>query len=288
MQLSFRDPHGQLLKSEDRILRFVNAEGTKRLSSFLSSGVAHRLTDTGHLVRTELVKDGEFSDFADLKLYDGLRSQYSAVVEHERINFPNFPYEWSAGMLFEAAELTLNLAREIAYEGFGLKDATPDNILFRWARPVFVDMLSFEPRDARDPTWLPYAQFVRTFLLPLLVNKHFDLTPGQIFLPNRDGLTPEAVYEMCGFLQRLRPPFLTLVTIPKILSRRGSAMELYKPKKSATSEHAQFVLSDLFRRLGRQLRKARPSGTHTSGWTGYAQNNKANSSEYFWMKRCLV
>jgi hypothetical protein len=28
-------------------------------------------------------------------------------------------------------------------EGFGLKDATPYNVLFRGAQPVFVDLLSF-------------------------------------------------------------------------------------------------------------------------------------------------
>lgn len=290
MQLSFRDPHGQLLRSEDRVLRFVNAEGTKRLSSFLASGVAHRLTGTGHLVRTELVNDGLFYDLdlADSKLYDGLRSQYSAVVEHERIDFPNFPYEWSPGMLFEAAELTLKLAREISWEGFGLKDATPDNILFRGPKAVFVDMLSFEPRDERDPTWLPYAQFVRTFLLPLLVNKYFDLTPGQIFLSNRDGLTPEAVYGMCSLLQRVRPPFLTLVTIPTLLGGRGSATELYKPKKSPTPEHAQFILANLFRRLGRQLLAAKPSVTGSSAWTGYEKNNKVTSAGYVEFKKAFV
>jgi hypothetical protein len=53
-----------------------------------------------------------------------------------------------------------------------LKDATPYNMPFRGPRPVFVDWLSFERRDRRDPTWPPYAQFVRTFVLPLLINKH--------------------------------------------------------------------------------------------------------------------
>ena len=49
---------------------------------------------------------------------------------------------------------------------FRTAHGTPYNVLFRGPEPVFVDVLSFECREGGDPTWLPYAQFVRTFLLP--------------------------------------------------------------------------------------------------------------------------
>ena len=71
--------------------------------------------------------------------------------------------------------LTLRLALDLLPEGFGLKDATPYNVLFRGPDPVFVDALSIERRDAGDPTWLAYAQFVRTFVLPLVANRRFGL-----------------------------------------------------------------------------------------------------------------
>ena len=47
-------------------------------------------------------------------------------------------------MLHAAGALTLELAQGALEEGFGLKDATPYNVLFRGSRPVFVDVLSFE------------------------------------------------------------------------------------------------------------------------------------------------
>ena len=82
---------------------------------------------------------------------------------------------------------------DIRDDGIGLKDATPYNILFRGPDPVFIDVLSFERRNPGDPTWLPYAQFVRTFLLPLLANKYFGLGLDQILTTRRDGLEPEEV-----------------------------------------------------------------------------------------------
>ena len=126
------------------------------------------------------------------------------MFEHERIAFQNFPYEWAPEMLYAAGSLTLDLAEEALAEGFGLKDATPSNVIFRGCQPVFVDLLSFEPRDPNDPVWLPYAQFVRTFLLPILASERLGLRLDQIFLTRRDGLEPEEVYRLCGFTQRLR------------------------------------------------------------------------------------
>src|SRR4029453_19305672 len=103
--------------------------------------------------------------------------------------------------------------------------ATPYNVLYRGARPVFIDLLSFERRDSGDPTWLPLAQFSRTFLLPLLVNKYFGIRLDQIFLNHRDGLDAEDIVRLCGPLQKMRPPFFSLVTLPARLSRRPMAQD---------------------------------------------------------------
>jgi len=93
-------------------------------------------------------------------------------------------------MLAQAGFLTLDIAETILNDGFGLKDATPFNILFRWSKPIFVDFLSFERRSLTDALWLAKAQFERTFTLPLIASKHFELGLEQIFIPFRDGLTP--------------------------------------------------------------------------------------------------
>src|SRR5207244_12703173 len=124
-------------------------------------------------------------------------------VEQAGVAFPSFPYELPAEMLHAAAELTLDFAESLIEDGLGLKDASPYNVLFRGAQPVFVDLLSFEPRDSGDPTWLPFAQFVRTFLLPLLVNKHFGFSLADLLTTHRDGLEPEEVLRLLSPLQKL-------------------------------------------------------------------------------------
>src|SRR4029077_13230242 len=102
-----------------------------------------------------------------------------------------------------------------------------------------------------DPIWLPEAQFVRTFLLPLLANRRWGLPLADIFTTHRDGLEPEDVYRWCGPLEKFTPRMLSLVSIPTWLSRRTSPdnRKIYQPRLLANSEKAQFILASLFQRL---------------------------------------
>ena len=63
-----------------------------------------------------------------------------------------------------------------------------------------------EPRDPLNSAWNAYAQFVRTFLLPLLAWRAFGLPPGQVLTTERDGLEPETMYRWGGFWRRFSPP----------------------------------------------------------------------------------
>ena len=171
---SFRDPAGVLFSGGERIVRFVRPDACSAAETFLTSEFCRSLVSREQLVSTRRL-DRPPSELDALLEAWGTGRGDGLWLEHERIAMPSYSYEWSPRMLHAAAALTLTLATEGVAHGFGLKDATPDNILFRGPQPVFVDVLSFEQRDPHDPTWLAHAQFVRTFLLPLLVSRALDL-----------------------------------------------------------------------------------------------------------------
>ncbi len=150
---SFRDPAGTVLRSAGRILRAVEQGSVAELEAFLATQAARGATEAGRLVTSVRISPEEATE---LTLGSG------AIFEHDRIPFPSYAHEWPPEMLAAAGTLTLELFRSGLREGFGLKDATPYNVLFRGPRPVFVDVLSFERRQPRDATWRAYAQFVRT------------------------------------------------------------------------------------------------------------------------------
>jgi SAM-dependent methyltransferase len=187
----------------------------------------------------------------------------SVVVEHEPIPFSNFPYEWPPEMLHCAAALTLQLARAAVDTGFVLKDATPYNVMFDGTQPVFLDLSSFRRRDPLDAMWPPYAQFIRTFVYPLLASRFFGLRPDELLLANRDGLEAGRMLALCPLFRRFLPPFLGAVTIPALLERSGrEAPDGYRPRPARDAEEAAFVLNRLFTRARRLLDWHRAAARH--------------------------
>lgn len=268
---SFRDPAGRLFRTPDSIVRVIGPAGLDDYTAFAGSKTAARFVERGQLVSATPLGPEEIARLRTLPGMAGaLEGEVGAVVRHERVAFPSYPYEWPAEMLHASGMLTLDLALAAFDEGLGLKDATPWNVLFRGPAPVFVDWLSVERRDPHDPTWLPYAQFVRTFVLPLVAHREFGTSLDQIFLARRDGLEPEDLYRASGRLARLKPSLLANATLPTWLSRGGRAEDeaTWKPRRVADAERARFVLRSVFTRLRRSMRRLTP-GAARSHWTGY-------------------
>jgi len=288
---SLRDPAGHLCIVDERVLRVVNHAGVGDLNTFLNSSAAKTFLDAELIVSTKVLDAAEIVDVASGKTMKALLAdpQASMVVEHQRVAFPSFPYEWPAEMLHAAASLTLDLAEKLGDEGLGLKDASPYNVLYCGARPVFVDLLSFEKRDPRDPTWLPFAQFVRTFLLPLLVNKSFGISIQQLLTTHRDGVEPEEVLSLAGPLQKLSPPFLTLVSIPSWLARGKSSQSetIYQKQLLPDPQKAGFILRRVLQSLRRKLAQVTPAPNQQSAWSNYVEKNNY-SQDYVPAKQALI
>lgn len=279
---SFRDPGGRLYRLPAHILRAVEPSHLSHLEQFLNTRAARDATARGVLVQSTRVPP---LDFPQLDLP---QDSAASLWEHERISFPSFPYEWPAEMLHAAASLTLDLAEDALQEGFGLKDATPYNVLFRGARPVFVDVLSFERRSPLDSTWLAYGQFVRTFLLPLAAHRYFGMPLNQILLSQRDGMEPETIYAWAGWLRRLTPPLLSLVSLPKWLAGSGNSAVSYRPKAARSAEQARFVLSGVLRSCRRQLDALAPGRNLDSTWSGYLEHKSLYSPAQLAQKERFV
>jgi len=270
---SFRDPAGCCCSFNGRVLRFVAAVAVSELEKFLQTNCARQFIARKKFVSTRRLNENEAAALRESpELPPVFHAQPGgAVFEHERIPFPSYPHEWPPEMLWAAGRLTLELAQAALGDGFGLKDATPHNILFRGSEPVFIDALSFERRNPGDPIWLPEAQFVRAFLLPLLANRRWGLPLAEIFTTRRDGIEPEEVYRFCGPLEKFKPRMLSLVSIPTWLSRktRPDDQKIYQPHLLANTEKARFILESLFKRLERTLDSLKPVAQKNSVWSDY-------------------
>jgi SAM-dependent methyltransferase len=260
--LSLRDPAGRLLRVKGRLLRVVHPGGAAHARACLESPTVARWQAERRFVTTRELPRGDWPELAGASA-----GPITTVLEHENVAFPSHPCEWAPAMLVAAGLLTLDLAGELLNEHRGLKDATPLNVLFIGNRPIFVDALSVEVRDPRSPIWLPYGQFIRTFLLPLIAGRKLAWSLRRTFTGARDGLTPEELFAALGWFGRLSPGVFGAVTGPVLLSRATAGRSF--PAPPVTDERrATFVLRGLLARLRTAL-NSQAIAPRTSAWTGY-------------------
>ncbi len=282
LPVSFRDPGGCCFTWCNRVFRIVNPPALAEIEPFLATPTAIRFMSQKQLIPTRKLNAGELDELGQTVGLEEIfqRHEIGAVFEHERVEFPSYPYEWPPEMLYAAGMLTLDMAQACLAEGYGLKDATPYNVLFRGSKPVFIDLLSFERRTPGDLVWKPHAQFCRTFLLPLLAYKYWGIRPADVFTKRRDGLEPNDVYRFCGPLRKLLPPFLTQVSLPTWLSRKGGNKSLYREHILQSHDQARFIMDSLFNRLRRALQRVEPEPDRRTVWSDYKDSCSYNEANF--------
>ena len=205
----------------------------------------------------------------------GLRAEeYGAVLRHELIPFVSYPYEWTPGMLRDAALLTLDLILASLDEDLVLKDATPYNVQFKGSRPVFLDVGSWEKLSAGEP-WAGYRQFCMQFLYPLMLQAYKGV-PFQPWLRGAlDGITPAQARSLMSFRDRFRKGTTTHVFIHARLdqsySKRGRTGGDIKKELKAAGFGKELIRANV-----RKVRKAVEAADWSppaSVWTAYRGDN---------------
>ena len=177
---SFRDPASRVRLKGDRVLRVLTANGMADWEALASTRFFAREVAAGRLIATEAVPEADWPQGA------------RGMLSHARIPFWSYPYEWSFSMLKAAALLHLELLQGALAEGLTMKDATPYNIAFRGASPVFIDIGSFRPYEQGEP-WLGYNQFCRMFLYPLMMRAHGDIAFQGLLRGSLEGIPADHV-----------------------------------------------------------------------------------------------
>ena len=157
---------------EDRVLRGIHSDYTTQVREMFDSGMMQELVEKQLFVKTWI---------SDTKI-----EGYELVIEHERIPYWNYPYEWSFTMLHRAANLVLDANEVVNKYGYELFDVHAFNVVYDMARPKYVDFGSILKRDPKNgKSWSGYLNFYNSFYMPLyLYNKGFSDLSNSIFLYN--------------------------------------------------------------------------------------------------------
>jgi len=179
---SFRDRTARIFYHDGRIFRALNSAARQEWEALSATRFYRRFAESGGIVNTQS------RDLSAVPLPSP--HDWAGVLEHERLPFISYPYEWSFEMLRDAALLQLDLVLAALDEGMGLKDASAYNLQWKGPAPVFVDIASFYKRHAREP-WVGYRQFCQMFLYPLLLQAYRDVPFQPWMRGNIDGMDAE-------------------------------------------------------------------------------------------------
>jgi ribosomal protein L11 methylase PrmA len=196
------------------------------------------------------------------------------VLAPQLVDFISYPYEWSFGQLRDAALLTLELQERALARGFTLRDASAYNVQFVAGRPLFIDTLSFEPREEGAP-WAGYRQFCEHFLVPLALMSRVDVRTASLLRAHLEGVPLDLGSRLLPRRTWFRAGLLFHVHLHAMAQRRYADRGVVTPSDSPATPRRGVSLSAATG-LVRSLRSAvesldwTPSGTE---WADYTQDN---------------
>ncbi len=215
---SFRDPASQVVIDGDKVLRLLDKRGLEGWRALAGSDFFEPAVTGGRLIGAVEVGDPPPGS--------------AGALEHPRLPFISYPYEWTFSMLKDAALLQLDLLKDALSSGLTIKDATPYNIQFVEGRPMFIDIGSFEAYRDGEP-WLGYRQFTRQFLFPLMLRAWVGV-PFQPWLRgDLEGPTPAQMAHLLGRKKRFNTGAMFHVRLQARMEARMSGRAVRENLRTA-------------------------------------------------------
>lgn len=258
---SFKDPDGRVFAFGDRIFRTLNRCGRENFDALCKSGLYDQLVGGNKVV------DSSLQASKDLGFEPAVVG--TDLIEHRRIPYISYPYEWSFDMLRDAALLTLDLMEESLQYGFILKDATPFNVQFCDGRPVWIDLPSFAPYRANQP-WVAYTQFCSTQLYPLMLTAYRNLEFQPMLRGSIGGIKSTDMAKLLRGRDFFRRGVLAQIHLPALLERSFARKPVALGSQFEKAKFSKDMLLGLCRRL-RKLISGLTYRPRDSEWAGYRQ-----------------
>jgi len=138
---SYRDRSGRVFYDRNGgVFRALSSNALTAWNDLQQTRFFSQAVESGSVIRSQGLSATEANQLGDL-------SGWAGVLRHDVIPFVSYPFEWSFGMLQDAAMLQLELLDAALSEDFTLKDGTSYNVQWRGVRPVFIDVVNKEKSD---------------------------------------------------------------------------------------------------------------------------------------------
>ncbi|HSE39474.1 MAG TPA: class I SAM-dependent methyltransferase [Acidobacteriota bacterium] len=267
---SFRDRSGRIVYSSGSVLRVLSPEALSIWEELSKAKFYNEQMSHGNIVQTERAENNELKNFDS-------HEEWAGVLKHEKISFVSYPYEWTFSMLQDAAMLQLDLLAAALREGFILKDATPYNVQWKGAKPVFIDILSFKKLSKGEP-WTGYKQFCEMHLFPLWLIAFKEIPYHSWMRGSIDGIPVEDFANLLSFRDLFRNGvFMHAYLQSKLQNKYGNNRSDVRTELKSVGFN-----EELIRRNVSNLRKKVQNlewKRSKSEWSDYASDNSYSAED---------
>lgn len=194
MPLSIVSDIGILFTWRGRLFRAITEERAEFVRALFDSGMLREL------VNQKLFPESRLTYYQ----MDG----YELIIEHSKIEFVSYPYEWTFSMLRDAALTALRVNRVARRFGYQTKDCHAFNIVFEGVCPRWVDLGSFERLPVNPRGWHGYDEFLRAFYYPLrLWSRGWSFIAQSLLANEREVLSHNEYVECSWMFGRFLPRY---------------------------------------------------------------------------------
>lgn len=263
---SFRDSAGRIFHHGGEVFRGLDEAGAADFEALEQTEFFRASTRSGLLAATEATADVRAPSPWDV-----------ATLRHERIPFISYPYEWPFTMLQDAALLQLKLLRAALQEGLTMKDASAYNVQWSGARPVFIDIGSFEKLREGEP-WVGYRQFCMQHLYPLMLETYKGVSGRALLRGSIEGIAPEDMRRLMAARDLLRRGVPAHVVLHARLARTSARTDRNAADDLRRAGFRAELIDANAARLEKLVRKLSPK-RRASEWQGYGEQGPYSDSE---------
>lgn len=269
---SFRDPGGRIYHRDGRVFRLVADRAAADYEYVRDLGLLRTWAERGWVIDTREV---------DSSAVGAVASSARHVLEHPRLPFISYPYEWPFPALQAAARLHLDLQLAALEHDVQLTDASAYNVQFLGPRPIFIDVLSFR-RYREGDFWTGHRQFCAQFLNPLLLRALAGVPYHAWYRGSLEGIGAAELDRLLPLRRKLSLNVVSHVTLPA----RGEAKAMRQCGGEGTSQQRRErrLPRASYRGLLVQLRDwiahLSPRATGPTGWSEYDRTHTYDSAEH--------
>lgn len=269
---SFKDNHGNVYHHENKIFRAINSSGKELFEDLVENNIIEESTKNNFLIETSIINNKNF-----------LNVNCSYLVEHKKIPFLSYPYEWSFDQLKIAALHHLNFQIFLLEKNFILKDASAFNIQFFGNSPIFIDLLSIKLKK-KDEYWLGHNQFCDEFLNPLLFTFFKKVPFNALYQGNLNGITTENLNNLLSLKDKTNFFVFLNIFLKSKLQKNYSEKNLINLKQRKFSKISYLYILKNFKNFIEKINLDKKKTT----WSDYSLNNTYSSDQFNQKKNIII